>query len=977
MTDDFVENWRGQLTESLVQVARLAPQAPEVDFASGLLAAGVLWPVRARVQEYDGDAIDAIRAIAGPQSKHILRAVQTWDDDLLAAARALAAAAHADPAVAAALAALVAHFDAGNMLAARLGTLPTEAAHQIRAALVNIGGIVNIQSLTLNVAHTLEIPPPPRPDRPPELAEFVGRSRELVYYAEMLATHHLAVITGMAGVGKTALAATVARQGSQADRIFWHSFREREGIEVIIWKLAAFLAWHGQEELWRMLQGACQSGGQSPPPETLFDYLLQMVEGRAYLLCFDDLHLVEDDPLLARLVERLRTALAAGRLSLVVTARRVPSFLQAVDAATLSGLDGEDARLLLDRWGLVLPEPLFERLYAHTGGNAQFLTLAMNILKQEAEPAAAIDRLAGSDNVERYLLAEVEERLSEQEQAVMRAVAVLLGDPGSQDAVEAVLGGESVRRTLRQLADRHLLIVREGARGREYHQHAMVQTFYYDLLGRARRRTMHLLAAAFYETDEPDLLRAAIHHERGGNYARAAQLATQDPWALITQGQIRSLRHLLARFTAGQLALVDWVSVNLALGQICGLLAEQQPARNYYQEALDCLARLDDSREVTVRRVQALRGMGQLLYNEEPQAALEWFGQAFDELARAGEPTDQPTEAALYLDMGWAYRRLHNVAAAMAALQHGLERLPRGPSQLRGDALTRLAVLYVSQSDLENARAYAQLAVENSRRLSDVWHAQTVLAMLGNIKHAGCDWQGAIEQYTGALALATEIGNRAVQAAMEVNLGVSYANLGDAEPALTHLTNGLSLSGQCNLGSYALKAQLAAGRLHMQLGRWDDAERHLNAAEELVARSGYGEAAFHLPLILSARAELRLITGHGEQAMSIAGEAVALAIAQEKQVDLAICRRVMAQVLLARGDYRQAATVLAESLPLLDDRHRFEAAKIKALLGQSLRKTGDTARGDALIVEARTVFTAVGAQFELADLARQAAIPAE
>ncbi len=500
MSDAFIENWRSQLTESLVHVARLAPQAPEVDFVSGLLPTGVLWPVREPVQEFDGDAIDALRAIAGPQSKHILRAVQAWDGNQLAAARALSVAARENPALAEALAALVAHFDAANLLSARLDTMSPEVVNQIKAALVNIGGIINIQSLTLNLTHTVEIPPPPRPDRPPELDEFVGRARELAYYAEMLAVHHLAVISGMAGVGKTALAVTLARQSSQADYIFWHSFRAGEGFEVIIWKLAAFLAWHGQEELWRMLQSARQTGGQPPPPETLFDYLLQMVEGRTYLLCFDDLHLVEDDPLLIRLVERLRAALAAGRLSLVITARRVPAFMQMMEADILAGLNVEDARLLLTRWELLLPGPLFDRLYAHTGGNAQFMTLAMNVLRQETDPAGTIDRLAESDNIERYLLAEVEERLTEQEQAVMSAVAAFMGYPGSQDAIEALLDGESVRRTLRQLADRHLLIVRAGARGREYQQHAMVQAFYYDLLSRARRRMLHLRAAAFYET---------------------------------------------------------------------------------------------------------------------------------------------------------------------------------------------------------------------------------------------------------------------------------------------------------------------------------------------------------------------------------------------------------------------------------------------------------------------------------------------
>ena len=201
--------------------------------------------------------------------------------------------------------------------------------------------------------------------------------------------------------------------------------------------------------------------------------------------------------------------------------------------------------------------------------------------------------------------------------------------------------------------------------------------------------------------------------------------------------------------------------------------------------------------------------MGQLLFNESPEEALQWFQRAFDELARCGVQKEPDAEAALYIDMGWAHRRLHNVSEALTALQNGLERLSRGPSHLRGDALTRLAALYVSQFDLVNARRYAQMAVENSKHLNDVWHEQTVLVMLGNIKHLSFDWKGAIEDYEGALALAYALGDRATQAALEVNLGVAQTSLGNMEPAQIHLHKGLKLSQGSRLRNYELKAQLA------------------------------------------------------------------------------------------------------------------------------------------------------------------------
>jgi ATP/maltotriose-dependent transcriptional regulator MalT len=956
MRENFLEMWRGQLTDSLVDVARLAPGAGDVDFASGLLATGVLWPVRAAVQEFDGDAIDAIRSIAGPDSKHVLRAIQRWDEDPLAAARALSAAAGENAALARALSAIVAHFDAANMLSARLGTLSPEAVNQIQAALVNIGGIINIQSVTLNVTHTLEIPPPPRPDRPPEIAEFVGRSRELANYAEMLANHHLAVIGGMAGVGKTALAATLARQVSQPDQIFWHSFREREGIEVIIWKLAGFLAWHGQEDLWRQLQSARQTGGQPPPPETLFDYLLQMLEGRSYLLCFDDLHLVEDDPVLIQLVERLRAALMAGRLSLVITARRVPAFVQTVDADVLDGLSAEDARHLLGRWGLALAPDLFDRLYARTGGNAEFLTLAMNVLQEEADPVRAIDRLTESDDIERYLLAEVDERLTGQEQAVMGAVAVFLGYPGSQDAIEAVLNGESVRRTLRQLADRHLLSVREGAQGREYLQHAMVQTFYYELLSRARRRAMHLRAAAHYELDEPDLLRAAIHYERGANYSRSAQLATQDLWGLINQGQLRRLRHLLEQFTATQLEKLEWINVNLALGQICDLQAEGEQARVHYQQALDSSKLLPSSPEVTQLRARAFRGIGDTLEAESPQDALAWFERGL----RVVGDGNSLEHAAILISLGLANMRLGNYAASLDVLTKGLQTLPPEPSQLRAKALINLGAVFGYQGDLAEEATYLNSALEISRRLHDPFLAIQIMLNLGIGKFIGGDWRGALEDWEEALVLCEHLGEEKYRVAIESSLGKAYTRMADYTLAQDHLASAFSLARQAGLDLYAMMVQQSLADLWIQMEAWDAAEASLQEVEALAVQTELFYPEFYRGWSL-----IHLAREDHDDALSQIEKAIQMAEMNGETTNLAVNYRVLGQILAAQGKYSEATASFEHSYTSLQKADPYEAAQTQIAWATVLQKIGSLDESISLLEQAQTALTSVGAMKDL------------
>jgi hypothetical protein len=191
-----------------------------------------------------------------------------------------------------------------------------------------------------------KVTPPPEPSRPPQVAGFVGREAELTAYADRLVNEQLAVIAGMAGVGKTALAVTLAQRVADPEHTFWHTFHEGEGVDALLWKLAGFLAWRGQGDLWRMLKGAQQSGGQPPLTEALLDYLFQTLRGRGYTLCLDDWHLVEEDPLLEQLVERMYRLVRAGELALIVTSRRAPVFTDETAFEPLAGLCASDTQAL-------------------------------------------------------------------------------------------------------------------------------------------------------------------------------------------------------------------------------------------------------------------------------------------------------------------------------------------------------------------------------------------------------------------------------------------------------------------------------------------------------------------------------------------------------------------------------------------------------------------------------------------------------
>ena len=412
----------------------------------------------------------------------------------------------------------------------------------------DVGGDVYIHE-----AEAIELPPPPEPERPPDVAGFVGRADELAYYETMLAQAHVAVIVGMVGMGKSALAAKLAQQATEPGKLFWHTFHPGESIQAIIWKMAGFLAWHGEDGLWQMLQRAQIGGGKPPPPEILFDYLYQLIRGQGYVLVFDDFEHVDEDPLVGQLADRLRQEVLAGEFRLILTSQRLPDFIQAVQVQPLGGMTAVDAQALLAAQDVHLTAQQAAALHARTEGNAELLVLAAQALKRAGQPERLIDRLAESADIERFLLKEVDEGLSEEDRTVMEGVSVLLGYPGTRQAIETSLDTRNLRRQLRHLADRFLLTAQETEAEVEYAAHAILRAFYYGTLGRRQRQEMHNRAGAYYELEEPDALRAALHYERAGAHEHAARLATTEIWRLSTGGRVRTDAAIRTTSSIGQL----------------------------------------------------------------------------------------------------------------------------------------------------------------------------------------------------------------------------------------------------------------------------------------------------------------------------------------------------------------------------------------------------------------------------------------
>jgi tetratricopeptide (TPR) repeat protein len=825
----------------------------------------------------------------------------------------------------------------------------------------DVAGDVNIAGDVHITAEELPIPSPPAPVQLPSVEGFVGRESELAHFSETLRTAHLAVISGMVGLGKTTLAAVLAQQVAQAENIFWHTFHQGEGVETVIWKLAGFLARSGQDDLWQLLQRTRLTRGNLPPTETLLDYALQLLGNRDFLLCFDDLDLVDSDPQVNLLVGRVRTSVLAGELSLIITSRHLPEYVTSVETAFMPGLTIEAIQQMLHNHGVELSSELVVKLHDRTQGNAELLNLSIEMLRHSQYPERLLDNLAEAQDVERFLMNGIDAHLSEFEPEVMTAISVLnlFGHMGTRYAIAAILEGQNVRRVLRDLSDRFLVIEHRHEEGSEYGQHALVQAFYYDGLSRRQRQALHRLAGDYYQVEEPEPMRAAIHFERAGDAQNALQLVTDNVWELINLGHGPGLLDLLERFRPQQLEPAERLQVKMARGQVYAFLGESEEAQACYQEVLSQLAAQPDTAAVRVQRARAFRGLGELLQQESPQEALSWLRRGLAE----DVALDALEEAGLHIAMGTIHMWLGSYEVAAPALENGLSLLPDGPSQLRATALENLGVVAVEhEGNVEKGIALTQESLQVSQQMRDHFKTAEILTTLGSYHYNSGDWPTATAEFHQALALAEQIGSKKAVAYSAITVGTVLIDQGDDEEAERQLENGLHLAQETNQLVDACICLLSLAELKLRQKQWEKAEDFLHQAEQLNEQI---EDQLNMPIILRGYAFVKQASGELDQALNDAQRSVDLARENGEAIELGISLRVLGQITYTLEREQEALELFEQSSSILNGAYPYELARTQTQWGEALLAGNEKESGLALLEKAQATFQRLGARRDM------------
>ncbi|MFI5688969.1 BTAD domain-containing putative transcriptional regulator [Streptomyces sp. NPDC051636] len=720
-------------------------------------------------------------------------------------------------------------------------------------------------------------PQPPRPAQlPPPPAHFTGRQAVLHDLRRALdrpgaqdtdaQTPVVAVISGMAGVGKSALALHVA-----------HELRERFPDGQLYVNLhgatPGMSPMASAQALGALLRDLGTEARSTPEhPDAAAALLRSLLAPTRTLMVLDD----------AANAAQIRPLLPAGPGCAVIVTSRSP--LAALDGARrfpLGPLTGEDSAALLrtvsGRTGLDAGHPLVEL----TGR----LPLALRVVaaRLAARRALTPDVLAGQlaategrlhhleydDLSVRRSLAVAHDALAASVREADRDAARALRRIGALDlpaygaALIARLTGTDERRAeaaLDRLVD--VALLEETAYGR-YAPHDLVRDFARELTAPGEDTAAATTALRWYAAVAERTLTAIV--EPGLDQDdRRRPTAAQPPAHAAEVRAVPPFGSTEEAFAWGDVELENVV----ALAERYAETPDDRQAAH-----LSALVRLFFPYLQRRGRVAEMEVLGRAALGAARRLGDEAAeAYALGDLAGLHFLTGRQNDALALTDQALTiWRRLGTVSWIRRCLNNrGLLLEGLGRYAESGDALRQ--------------------SLEYSRQLNDPHGEAVTYSHLGNL-YEHTDPRAAIEQHRRSLAIGDAIGAVIVQHSAHCNIGYAHLTLGEPAAAAVHFEESLRILGGHGDWHGESQTRLGLVRALRQLGRAEHAEREcaelLGRADARADRYVGGLARHQQGLLLRER-------GRGEEAYEVWHEALAALDGTDEQAVVAELRELLA-----------------------------------------------------------------------------------
>lgn len=758
-------------------------------------------------------------------------------------------------------------------------------------------------------------PTPQRSARPaPTRSRLVGRHAELAQLDAVAAGTsgaRLAVIDGLGGVGKTALALHWAEQ-SRADYPDGLLYVDLRGFDAGQAPLTA------TEILTRLLAALPDIAGPEPTdPDLRLAHWHRSVESRHCLLVLDN----------AASADQVRELLPrTGPTMTVVTSRHNLAGLVATHGAYRIGLPVLAAAEATALLATVLTTERVNRepeAAVRLADGCGHLPLALRIAaahlltRPRMRIAELADRLDGTDRLDalkvdgdaganvRAALALSEASLGPVDRRALRQLALLPGRDLDLAAASALCGlsPRETSGTTARLIDAHLIEARPGER---YGLHDLVRAYAIERgteeLGPEGRRTALTRLLAHYRATVAAAVTAAglprlLVPENTEPAEPVAVFTGSEPaldWLETERGNLVAAIHAAVD--------VDPAGVWRLAVLMRGFLRQRRYAADWVAVATDGLA--------AARRVDDVRARAACWHN---------LGHAHWSCGRYAEAADCYRQALVDSQTsGWDDGQIGSLSA-LGAVSHECGRhdeaidyyqqslaLPGGDRPGVQTLITTgsLGLVYQTTGRIREALEAFRATLSHAEELGSVDFTATSLGNIGGCELSLGRWSEAADSLHRALTLYRQAGSRNGEANVLVSLSLLGTRTGRSEDAAYYSTLALRIArdiGDQRIESDALMASGVAAGCRED---WAGAEAQLGDAVSLAERCGY-ERGLPESMVELARARLRL--GDPRQALRAAERAWRSADEMRHGPSLATAAAMLAEAHLELGSYGTAS----------------------------------------------------------------------
>jgi len=693
----------------------------------------------------------------------------------------------------------------------------------------------------------------------PRVMRFFGRKKEqslLDIWLEDPEGNNIIFVHGIAGIGKTTLAAKTIEKYRGSKHLFWHNFHDLDSLRGVLFKLSQFLTKLGENHLEMHIRTRT----------TLDYYEVANILGKSMgaidaIIIFDDFHKSKDQ-IRDFFVYILRMLTAPSKTKMLILSREIVPFYDSRDVISrktvaeleLEGLDFESSKKLLKDKGI--QKSRFKEIYGLTAGNPLFL----EIFKTKG-------------HLERYVHDELFSKLEKEERGIL-GIFSIYNFPIPEEAMDFM--DDFDYETLYLLTQKS--IVKKDAQNR-YFVHDIIKQFFHARLSTTKKRKLHLIAAKWYSQREEAVERIeAIHHRcEAGEYAEAVQFAIENASMIIDGGFAGEFLGVLEKIDENNVEPELWSELLIVKGKASYMGGEWKKALLFFNKSSD-MASVTGTSEI---RVVALCETGHLL---EEQNQFTKAMSSFEKALKISSASDNPQgtgeayrgigrvhwrngehanaidnyekcldiseksknlelAASAYIDLGNVYDEMYDTDRAIECYNKSLKILKKikKPSET-ARAYGNLAICYRRLEEYEKAIEYGRKHLEMAKSVHDLKLIGYGYAGLGYCYAKTNDPQNAKIFVTKAEDIAHKIDNENIM--YQVNK--AYAHIFKHEQKWEEAINYLKKSIESDKETRSL---FTLSDLHYELGllydEMDDiesAKKHLRIAVELYKKMGHGNA---------------------------------------------------------------------------------------------------------------------------------------